>query len=204
MSLKGMLLGDHPLWCEALARLLPVQGWQVELTLARSVNEICQQLENDDIDIALLDLSFPEIREAPGLQSLIMSSSQARVVALDERLSHRALQRARSLGMAGYVTKTTASNLLAAQLGVVLAGGLCFPHVAPSECETCEVAWRRKLSPRQREVLELVFQGKSNLEISEALSIKTGTVKLHVHSVLRAAGVRSRTELVARGLAAAA
>lgn len=200
MPMKGVLLGDQPLWRDALAGLLADQGWPIDLMLAASAGEVCRRLDGEGLDLILLDLSYPEVRGAPGLPHFVAASAPARVVALDERPNRGALERARTQGMDGYVTKTTPGNLLAAQLGVVLAGGSSFPNVAPAECGTRELPWSGRLSPRQRQVLELLLKGRSNQEIAEDLGIKTATVKLHVHAVLRASGARNRTGLVVLGL----
>ena len=55
--------------------------------------------------------------------------------------------------------------------------------------------WRENLSRRQRDVLGLLLRGRTNQEISDALGIALPTTKYHVQGILRAAGVRSRTEL---------
>jgi DNA-binding NarL/FixJ family response regulator len=52
------------------------------------------------------------------------------------------------------------------------------------------------LTARQRQIAELLAIGKSNKEIARALSIEEGTVKIHVKAILRALGVRNRTEAV--------
>jgi DNA-binding NarL/FixJ family response regulator len=59
---------------------------------------------------------------------------------------------------------------------------------------------KAKLTPRELEILNLMAQAMSNREISTALLITEGTVKMHVHNTLLKLGVNSRTRAIARGL----
>ena len=58
--------------------------------------------------------------------------------------------------------------------------------------------WAQALTRRETEVVLLVATGMSNQEIAQRLRLNVGTIKLHVHHILRKAGARSRTELVAQ------
>lgn len=200
MSLTGALLGNQPLWCFGLGRLLADQGWRVDLELVTSVGEVLKRLGEGEFDLLVLDLYYLEPSGPPDLAPLFDLSPRMRVVALDERPNRSALEHARAQGMNGYITKTTPPHLLAAQLGVVLAGGAYFPNSLPFEGESGEEDWSRSLSPRRRQVLHLVRQGLSNQKIAAELGITVATVKLHVHALLRASGARSRTALAVLGL----
>jgi DNA-binding NarL/FixJ family response regulator len=69
------------------------------------------------------------------------------------------------------------------------------------ELRAPEVEAEVKLTPRQREVLELLMQGKSNRDIAQELNLSENTVKVHLVGVFRVLGVTSRTEAVLAGLA---
>ena len=108
-------------------------------------------------------------------------------------------------GARGYVTKETGGAVLVGAIRLVLEGGV---YVPPSVLDrdqaqggpgrrTLDTAAEpaiRNLTPRQRDVLELLAQGQSNKRIARVLGIAEGTVRIHVTAILRALGVNNRTE----------
>lgn len=113
-------------------------------------------------------------------------------------------------GVMGFLTPSASVGLLAGALRVVGAGGACFPVGAvtggPAEVagELPPAAPLAELSPKQRQVLAQICEGKSNREIAEALKLAEGTVKVHVSEILKRLKVSSRTQavLMASNLAA--
>src|SRR5690606_19314743 len=74
------------------------------------------------------------------------------------------------------------------------------PKVGADQASECgdERECTLRLTAREREVVELLLNGRSNKEIGRSLSLSDGTIKAHVHNILRKAGVRNRMELVLR------
>lgn len=93
-------------------------------------------------------------------------------------------------GARGFIAKSAAHDVVAAALRLLLAGSIVVPNdQAALTANSC-------LTPRQRQVLDLLGQGKSNKEIGQTLGLTEGTVKLHVSAVLRALKVNNRTQAV--------
>ena len=112
-------------------------------------------------------------------------------------------------GVNGFVTKASGVQGVEAALDVVLGGNLFVPPIAdtvaepPSSLRYSAPARSggviQSLSPRQREVLELVVQGKSNKEIARSLKLGEGTVKVHMSALFRALQVNTRSAAAAMG-----
>ena len=134
-----------------------------------------------------------EIRTTfPNIPVIIVSGNEDRA----------AIDRALSLGARGYVTKTTPSELTVAALRLVLTGGtyvpatFLAPQAAPAEPAGTATLAAADLTPRQREVLELLARGCPNKEIAQRLGMAVGTVKIHMTAILRALDVKNRTQAV--------
>lgn len=108
------------------------------------------------------------------------------------------------LGAAGFIPKTSSSKVMLSALRLVMSGGVYLP---PALIDENSVSTRdapgadmsldaTPLTPRQREVLALLGQGKSNKEIARTLNLSEGTVKLHVTAILKALNVSNRTGAV--------
>lgn len=132
----------------------------------------------------------------------------APVIVLADREAPAEVQQAMAMGAAGYLTLDMTPAIFLAALNLVEAGGSFAPADAmmkgalTAEGEDAEFLIERAradsplldLSPRQREVLRLVSQGKLNKEIAHRLGMTEGTVKSHVRNILRKLDVGNRTQ----------
>jgi DNA-binding NarL/FixJ family response regulator len=143
-----------------------------------------------DLDLpGLLSIeSFREIRRVFPTIRLAMVAASTR---------QKDILLALSTGIHGYLPRTLSASEIAEAVRLIRNGHIYVPDclaipaanagdVAPTLTSALE------LTPRQRDVLRLMVRGKSNKEIARALSLKEGTVKVHVNAVFRALGVHNR------------
>ena len=127
------------------------------------------------------------------------------LVVVTQQLDRDYLRAAFQAGVRGYVSKQSASSELLLAINSVLRGGYYVTPLIPAG----EVSGRMKLSPnadpsdlfgveltgRQREVLQLIAEGRSTKEISAALRISAKTVEFHKSGLMDELGVRTTAEL---------
>jgi DNA-binding NarL/FixJ family response regulator len=143
------------------------------------------------------------------MQRLMRRWPAASVVAVCANADSDHIMEILSRGARGVVTLGSSLPVLRHALGLVQSGGIYLPESALRARPGAPLAARprlgstegvaapqRALTARQRQIAELLAVGKSNKEIARALSIEEGTVKIHVKAILRALGVRNRTEAV--------
>ena len=141
------------------------------------------------VDLFSANYDFQQLRRA------LTQAPHAQTLVLDDRLNPRFAQMAREAGAIGYAAKDYDLDRLRDALKDFVAGRECFPvHARAVVPVTRSLRSPAGLSQRQLEVLKHVAVGKTNREIATALGITPGTVKLHIHSVLRLIGARNRTE----------
>ncbi len=191
--MRVVIVSRHPLCREALAAL---SAQELQPEAVEAVADL-DQVRGEPADLLLLDLPLSEdprawIAAAPAAVRQVLVVPE-RDIGL-ARLAHAA-------GFKGLLPKTADHGLMAAILKLILAGGEyfpCFEEAAPPEPAVGPAIVIEQLSPRQREVLAELAQGRTNKEIAKALGISIATVKLHVQAILSATGARNRTEVVSR------
>ncbi|MBF0306106.1 MAG: response regulator transcription factor [Alphaproteobacteria bacterium] len=190
--MRCLLVDDHVLFREGLALLLAANGF--ELSEAGSHADALRRLADAEsgFDVALVDLSMPGDDAFTGIAQLTAQHPGMPVLVVSASSEPRDVRRARSAGARGYVTKASGSALVLEAVRALTAGGT---YWSPDVAVATEIAeGPGSLTPRQREVLALLREGLSNKEIGLALDLAEITVKLHVGAILRALGVRNRTE----------
>ena len=191
-----MVAHRRELLAEALGRLLEHLG----LVVAGAVSDadaLLVQLHGDSADVVVLDAGFdprPVRNRAPS----------ARIMVLADGLDQRLAAAAREGELDGIVLTRSAGAELASAITQVAAGHAVFPAGWLSRARRATVSSDpvAGLSPRQREVLELLALGMDNDQIASRLFISRNTVKFHVRTIYERLGVHNRVA-AARVLAGA-
>jgi DNA-binding NarL/FixJ family response regulator len=154
-------------------------------------------------EVVLMDVRMPDLDGIAATRELLARHPDVRVVILTTFEQDDYIFDALSAGASGFLLKrTTPEDLIAAVHTIAGGDSLLSPSVTSRVIERMAVQPRRdeavlaELTPREREVLELLARGCSNAEIAEALVIEESTAKTHVKRVLTKLGVRDRVHAV--------
>jgi DNA-binding NarL/FixJ family response regulator len=158
-------------------------------------------------DVVLMDVRMPELDGIAATRSLLEVAPELRVVIVTTFEQDDYIFGALDAGASGFLLKRTRPEELVAAIETVAAGdSLLSPSVTSRVIERmagartmpdpAREARLAELTPREREVLELVARGLSNGEIAEELVIEESTVKTHVKRVLAKVGARDRVQAV--------
>ncbi|HLY40116.1 MAG TPA: response regulator transcription factor [Terracidiphilus sp.] len=209
---KRVLLGDdHALMLEGLTRLL-VPEFEIVGTAADG-RSLVSEAERLKPDVIVLDIGMPEMNGIEAARQLNRSLPSAKIVFITQQLDPAYVHAAFTAGARAYVAKQCASRELVQAIHYALdqlyyvtplvgeeaarLAGLNPGH-NPSEF------FGSTLTPRQREVLQLVAEGKTSKEISGILHISPKTVEFHRNSLMDELGVRTTAELtryaISRGI----
>lgn len=139
--------------------------------------------------LMLIDL-FSINYDFKGLARLLSAAEPVPTIVIDDRVNPAFAQLAQDAGARGYVSKDFELPQFKAALTAVFGGGGYFPGRPAQRASRAGAG----LSPRQMDVLKQLAVGRRNREIAELLGISPGTVKLHIHAILRLTGARNRTE----------
>ena len=179
-----------------------------------SLDEAVERLsDTDNISLALFDLAMPGMASAASLRAVRECFPAIRVAVVSASRRRADILLALEAGAHGYIPKGLGAVELAAAIKAVRSGAIYVPasitDLPKAERKPQEVTWRSieaqsdrreiHLTPRRREVLELLVKGMSNKEIARALKLGEGTVKVHVAALFHALGVTGRAAAAAAG-----
>ena len=196
--IRLMICDDHPIVREGLVAVLSQEPDMEVIAQASNGKEAIELYRIHKPDVTLLDFVMPEMN---GLQALIAIRTEfpnAKVAMFTNRDGDEDVFRSLQAGAAGYMLKDAPR--------ADLIKTIHFAHRGQTNL-SAEVAallasrvTMRTLTSRDLDVMELIANGKSNLDIGEALFITEGTVKAHVNSILSKLGVTDRTQAVVKAL----
>ncbi|WP_431948586.1 response regulator [Actinacidiphila sp. bgisy167] len=150
-------------------------------------------------DVILMDVRMPGVDGIEALRRLRDNGSKARVLVVTSFTEQRTVVPALRAGAAGYVYKDVDPDALAGAIRSVHAGHVLLqPEVAEALLSQEEATHGQgrggTLTDREREVLSLIAEGRSNREIARALVLSEKTVKTHVSNILMKLDLSDRTQ----------
>ena len=196
---RVLLADDHTMFSQGLQSLLEddfdlvgaVADGEALVEAARRLNP----------DVIIVDISMPVMNGLDAVRQLKKDGATAKIIFLTMHADDRLLAEAFRCGGSGYVLKQSAGEELITGIGKVLAGQ---KYVTPlivtewAEDLTKRVRGTQKLTltPRQREVLQLVIEGCTMKEIATRLGISTRTAESHKYEMMEGFGVETTAELI--------
>jgi two-component system, NarL family, response regulator LiaR len=198
-AIRILLVDDHAVVREGLRTFLELQDEFEIVGEAADGEEGVLEAERLNPDVILMDLVMPGLDGVGAMRALRTSLPDARVIVLTSFADDDRLLPAIQAGAAGYLLKDAQPSEVARAVRAAHAGeALLDPAVAARLVDAIAQAPgeepRGRLTPRERQVLELIAQGRPNKLIARELEISEKTVKAHVGRVLEKLGVSDRTQ----------
>lgn len=200
--MKILVADDHPLIREAVRHLLCDLDPDVAVLEASDGGGVRHAVgEHPDLDLLLLDLKLPGVDGLSLLPELRREHPALPVVVLSALEDSGTVRQAFARGAMGFIPKSSSNEVMLGALRLVLSGGRYLPPEALHDDSSATVqppasVAELGLTERQREVLALMAQGKSNKQICRELGLAEATVKIHVTAILRALKVTSRAQAI--------
>ncbi len=201
MRPRVLLADDHKIVSEGLRSLL-----EPDYELVGTVEDgraLVAAAEKLSPDVIVADISMPLLNGIEAARQLKKANSRAKIVFLTMHPDVTYATRAFEAGASGYVLKHSAASELLTAIREALKGRLYVtPMIAkdvlqffmdrPQEPRKDDI----ELTPRQREVLQLVVEGRSAKEIASILHISTRTVEFHKYRMMEELGLRTNADLI--------
>lgn len=204
MATRVLICDDHPLFRGGLAAALRAEDDFEIAAEVGSLAELRDALENGDagaVDLVLLDIDLPDGRGVDVVAELV---GRVAVIMLSAHDEPALVRRAMQDGARGFIRKDSDPRELlrlvrrGAEGKTALSGDMALRVADSLRRDPDEQLFEENLAAltvRQREVLALIAEGKTNREIADVLCISEGTVKNYVTRILEVVGVTDRTKL---------
>jgi DNA-binding NarL/FixJ family response regulator len=208
-----MVVDDHPMWRDSVARDLTEAGLEVVAAIGEGAQAV-RVAAAVRPDVVVLDLQLPDLSGVEVIRGLLVQQARTRVLVLSASGEHRDVLETVKAGAAGYLTKSAKKDELidavrrTAEGEAVFTAGLAglvlgeFRRLATAPADAGPDTPR--LTERETEILRLVATGLSYRQIAERLVLSHRTVQNHVQNTLNKLQLHNRVELaryaIERGL----
>jgi DNA-binding NarL/FixJ family response regulator len=203
MSIRVLIVDDHTLVRDGIRAVLASASDITVAGEAADGHSAVEQARATGPDVILLDIAMPGLGGLEAVPLLKREAPDARILILTQYEQPEYVRRFLNLGVGGYVLKKAAGAELIAAIRAVHRGGLVVDPVVAREVltETASGDSVRtddpydSLTDRERQVLKLVAEGRSNKEVAATLDISVKTAMTHREHVMRKLGLHNRTDL---------
>ncbi|MGB7948828.1 MAG: response regulator transcription factor [Candidatus Binatia bacterium] len=203
MTVTILIADDHKILREGLRSLLEKQPGFTVVAEAEDGLEAVDGVKKHKPDIAILDIGMPGLNGIEATRKLRSEMAETRVIALSMHADRRFVMGVLEAGANGYLLKDSAFAELITAVTTVAKGKM---YLSPSIAETVVRSSLEKsdpkgrtaiavLSAREREVLQMVAEGKSTKEIAFKLFVSTKTVETHRKQIMDKLNIRTVAEL---------
>jgi DNA-binding NarL/FixJ family response regulator len=200
--MRVVLADDHRMMREGLRALLERAGVEV-VGEAATGHEALTEVRRLRPDVVVMDIGMPELNGIDATKRLIAELHGLKVLALSMNADRRYVIAMLEAGAMGYLLKNSASDELLTALDAAMRGETYLsPAIAGGVVaqaihggSSARLGEQRELSVREREVLQLVAEGKSSKEIGAILQIAVPTVETHRRQIMEKLSLRTIAEL---------
>jgi two-component system, NarL family, response regulator len=196
--IRILIVDDHPIVRNGLMLMVKYEPGMETVAEASSGAEAIAQFCQHQPDVTLMDLRLGDMNGVDVIATIRQDFPQAQIIILTTYDTDEDIYRGLQIGARGYILKDAPLDELLKAIRVVHAGRQYIPPEVGAKL--AERLNRPQLSERERDVLRLMAQGKSNQNIAESLYISENTVKYHVNNILSKLEVSDRTQAVLMAL----
>jgi len=198
---KLLLCDDHKMMRDGLRAILEKEGLEVvgEASTGHDVIQVARRLSPD---IVVMDISMPDLNGIDATRALVAEFRAIKVIGLSMNADQRYVLAMFKAGAVGYLLKNAASDELIRAVRTVASG---LTYVSPSiaavvvgnvgEPAAPATTLKKPLSPREREVLQLLAEGNASKEIATRLSVSVATVESHRRQIVEKLNIHSIAQL---------
>jgi DNA-binding NarL/FixJ family response regulator len=199
MAIRIVLADDHVLVRQSLKSLLEREGFQV-VAEASDGREALRHVQSLQPDIAVMDISMPALNGVEAAREVSLACPKTKIVLLTQHDEQQYLSEALEAGVKAYVLKSqVASDLISALRQVSRGEVYLSPGVSGAVMEAYRSKSERRRDPlttRERQVLQLIAEGKSTKDVASVLGVSVKTAESHRTRLMQKLDIHETASLV--------
>ncbi len=204
MTVRLLIADDHKIVRDGLKALLESRSDMKVVAEAENGRQAVELIQQVPVDVVIMDVAMPVLNGVEATRRILAHNRNVKVIALSMHSDRRFVTEILKAGASGYLLKDCAFEELAQAIEAVLSGAtylsprvadLLVQHYVRGESDSHPSSAFSLLTPREREVLQLLAEGKSTKEIALHLKVSPKTVETHRRQIMTKLGVNSVAEL---------
>jgi two-component system, NarL family, response regulator LiaR len=202
-TLRVLIVDDHAMVRTGLSDFVSAFDWMEPVGEAKDGVEAVEFCTTHEVDVVLMDMIMPVMDGSEATRRIMALGKPIKIIILTSFHEQGLVQQALKAGATSYLLKNVSAEELAVAIQAAYRG---HSMLSPEATEALIHQYKQttsinfNLTEREREVLTLLVEGNSNLEISSRLSISIATVKYHITNVFTKLGAKNRVEAVTLAL----
>ncbi|ODS34807.1 MAG: DNA-binding response regulator [Candidatus Scalindua rubra] len=203
MSIRVVVADDHKLVRDGLRSLLEKQKGMEVVAETEDGRTTVQQVQKQSPDVVIMDISMHDLNGVDATRQIIAKSPRVKVLALSIHSDRRFVAGILSAGASGYLLKDSGFVELADAIRIVVSNQTYLsPRIAGIVAEdyvnrrtATDATAHSILTAREREVLQLIAEGKSTKQTARHLQVSVKTIESHRQNIMEKLGIYSVAEL---------
>jgi NarL family two-component system response regulator LiaR len=196
-ALRVLIVDDHAMVRTGLSDFISAFDWMEPVGEAKDGVEAVEFCQNQEVDVVLMDMIMPIMDGSEATRRIMALGKPIKIIVLTSFHEQGLVQQALKAGATSYLLKNVSAEELAVAIRAAYSG---HSMLSPEATEALIHQYKQtpdisfNLTEREREVLALLVEGNSNIEISNRLTISMATVKYHITNVFTKLGAKNRVE----------
>jgi two-component system, NarL family, response regulator NreC len=207
LTIRILIADDHKIVCDGLKALLEAQPDMEIVAQAENGREAVKLVQKQKPDMVIMDVAMPDLNGLEAVRQILSTHPHIKVIALSMHADRRYVTGMLSAGASGYILKHCAFEELVHAIRVVLSNqvylsptiaGIVVQELAQSKSSRPQQSTsssNQALTPREREVLQLIAEGHSAREIAQRLHLSVKTIETHRRQMMEKLEIRSIADL---------
>lgn len=199
MSIRVLLADDHTVVRNGLKNLLLAEGFDI-VAEAADGQETVELVNASSPDVAVIDIAMPLLNGIDAARQINQNNPRIKVILLTMHKEEQYALEALRSGIKGYVLKTQAAADLVQAIRTTLQGDIYLsPGIAEGVVNAALANGSTKVDPltqRERQILQLIAEGKSNKEVAQHLTMSVKTVESHRANLMKKLDLHETAGLV--------
>lgn len=203
MPIRVLIADDHKMMRDGLRLVIDKQRNMEVIGEAEDGQDTVRQVRKLSPDIVIMDVAMPSLNGIEATRQITASRRNTKVLPLSAHADRRYITEMLRAGASGYLLKHSASEELIEAIQTIVRGKM---YLSPEIAETVVDEYKRaatteavsafsQLTEREREVLQLLAEGKSRKEIAASLCLSVKTIGTHVEHIMEKLNIHSLPEL---------
>lgn len=203
MKVTVLIADDHQLLIDGLKSIIQEHPDIEVVGVAKDGRSAVQLALKEKPSIVLMDISMPQLSGIDAARKIINEAPDIKIIMLSMHADQRFIKESLRIGARGYVLKESAASEVIEAITMVQKGELFFSHAVRDQVLREYIGWVREgkdaddspLSAREREVLQILAEGKSTKDAASVLNVSVKTIESHRKQIMDKLDLHSIAEL---------